>query len=75
MEWVPEIDYRGYKLAVLALEIETESERTGKKRDKDLPIADGSEGNGEKCGRICKSRTWEVADRKRRIQPPEKYPV
>lgn len=34
MEWVPEIDYRGYKLTLLALEIETESEKTGKKRQR-----------------------------------------
>lgn len=30
MEWVPDIDYRGYKLTLLALGIETETEKTGK---------------------------------------------
>lgn len=34
MEWVPEIDYRGYHLTLLALEIETETEKTGKKQTK-----------------------------------------
>ena len=31
MEWVAEIDYREYKLTLLALETETETERTGEK--------------------------------------------
>ena len=30
MEWVPEIDYRGYSLTLLALEIEETREKTGK---------------------------------------------
>ena len=34
MEWIPEIDYRGYKLTLLALEEETEAERTGEKERK-----------------------------------------
>jgi len=34
MEWVPEIDSRGYKLTLLALETETEAEKTGKKEAK-----------------------------------------
>lgn len=34
MEWVPEIDYRGYKLTLLALGIEAETEKTGKKEAK-----------------------------------------
>lgn len=34
MEWVPDIDYRGYRLTLLALETETESKETGKKETK-----------------------------------------
>ncbi len=34
MEWIPEIDYRGYKLTLLALEIEELSEKTGEKERK-----------------------------------------
>lgn len=34
MEWVPDIDYRGYKLTLLALGIEAETEKTGKKEAK-----------------------------------------
>lgn len=34
MEWVPDIDYRGYKLTLLALEVEIETVKTGKKEDK-----------------------------------------
>ncbi len=32
MEWVPEIDYRGYSLTLLALEIKEAEEKTGKTR-------------------------------------------
>ncbi len=32
MEWVPEIDYRGYSLTLLALEMEEAEEKTGKTR-------------------------------------------
>ncbi len=32
MEWVPEIDYRGYSLTLLALEIGETQEKTGKTR-------------------------------------------
>lgn len=30
MEWVPEIDYRGYSLTLLALEVKETEEKTGK---------------------------------------------
>ncbi len=44
MEWVPEIDYRGYKLTLLALEIKETKEKTGETKTlifqwlTDLPI-------------------------------------
>ena len=47
MEWVPEIDYRGYKLTAGI------GRRNGSRKDwgkgkKDIPVADGSGGSQER---------------------------
>lgn len=75
MEWVPEIDCRGYKLTLLVLEIETESERTGKKEAEIFQWLTNLVVKGKNAGEFASAGRWEVADRKRRVQPPEKYPV
>lgn len=57
IEWVPEIDYRGYKLTLLALEIEVNSEKTGETERKmfqwltDLRITGKNAGEFARVGR------------------------
>lgn len=77
MEWVPEIDYRGYKLTLLALEIETETEKTGKKAAKtfqwltDLSVTGKNAGEFAGTGR----KRWQIENEGFNIQKNIRYDI
>lgn len=77
MEWVPEIDYRGYKLTLLALEIETETEKTGKKAAKtfqwltDLAVTGKNAGEFAGTGR----KRWQIENEGFNIQKNIRYDI
>lgn len=77
MEWVPEIDYRGYKLTLLALEIGTESEKTGNKETRifqwltDLVVTGKNAGEFARAGR----GRWQVENEGFNIQKNIRYDI
>lgn len=77
MEWVPEIDYRGYKLTLLALETETSSEKTGKTETKvfqwltDLLITGKNAGEFASAGR----GRWQIENEGFNIQKNIRYDI
>lgn len=77
MEWVPDIDYRGYRLTLLVLETETESEETGKKETKafqwltDLKVTGRNAGEFAAVGR---SR-WQIENEGFNIQKNIRYDI
>lgn len=77
MEWVPEIDYRGYHLTLLALEIETESEKTGRKETKtfqwltDLKVTGK---NAEEFARTGRGR-WRIENEGFNLQKNIRYDI
>lgn len=77
MEWVPEIDYRGYKLTLLALEIETESEKAGKKETKafqwltDLVVTGKNAGEFAGAGR----GRWQIENEGFNLQKNIRYDI
>lgn len=77
MEWVPEIDYRGYKLTLLALEIEVESEKTGKKGTKtfqwltDLVVTGKNAGEFASAGR----GRWQIENEGFNLQKNIRYDI
>lgn len=77
MEWVPEIDYRGYKLTLLALEIDSESEKTGKKEIKtfqwltDLVVTGKNAGEFARVGR----GRWQIENEGFNIQKNIRYDI
>lgn len=77
MEWVPEIDYRGYKLTLLALEIEAETEKTGKKAAKtfqwltDLAVTGKNAGEFAGTGR----KRWQIENEGFNIQKNIRYDI
>lgn len=77
MEWVPEIDYRGYKLTLLALDAETESDKTGSKEKKtfqwltDLAVTGKNAGEFAKAGR----GRWKIENDGFNIQKNIRYEI
>ena len=77
MEWVPEIDYRGYKLTLLALEEETEAERTGEKERKtfqwltDLVVTGKNAGEFTGAGR----QRWQIENEGFNMQKNIRYDI
>lgn len=77
MEWVPEIDYRGYSLTLLALEIKETEERTGKTRTltfqwlTDLPVTVSNSAGFANAGR---SR-WCIENQGFNIQKNIRYDI
>lgn len=77
MEWVPEIDYRGYKLTLLALEEETEAEGTGGKERKtfqwltDLRVTGKNAGEFAGVGR----QRWQIENEGFNIQKNIRYDI
>ena len=77
MEWVPEIDYRGYKLTLPALEIESESEKTGKKETKIFQWLTDLTGTGKNAGefaRVGRGR-WQIVNEGFNIQKNIRYDI
>lgn len=77
MEWVPDIDYRGYRLTLPVLETETETEGTGKKETKmfqwltDLKVTGRNAGEFAAVGR---SR-WQIENEGFNIQKNIRYDI
>ena len=77
MEWVPEIDYRGYKLTLLALEIEVYSEKTGRTETKmfqwltDLRVTGKNAGEFARVGR----GRWQIENEGFNIQKNIRYDI
>ncbi len=77
MEWVPDIDYRGYKLTLLALEIEITEEKTGKTKTltfqwlTDLTVTHRNAGSFANAGR---SR-WCIENQGFNIQKNIRYDI
>ena len=77
MEWVPDIDYRGYKLTLLALEIETETEKTGRKETKtfqwltDLVVTGKNAGEFAMTGR----GRWQIENEGFNLQKNIRYNI
>lgn len=77
MEWVPEIDYRGYKLTLLALEIEQSSEKTGEQERKmfqwltDLKVTGKNANEFAKVGR----GRWKIENEGFNVQKNIRYDI
>lgn len=77
MEWVSDIDYRGYKLTLLALEVAIECAKSGKKENKafqwltDLKVTGK---NANEFGRIGRSR-WRIENESFNIQKNIRYNI
>lgn len=77
MEWVPEIDYRGYRLTLLALEIETESGKSGKKETRtfqwltDLKVTGRNAGEFARAGR----GRWQIENEGFNLQKNIRYDI
>lgn len=77
MEWVPDIDYRGYKLTLLALEIEEISEDTRKKERKifqfltDLRVTGKNAGEFAAVGRA----RWRIENEGFNMQKNIRYDI
>lgn len=77
MEWVPDIDYRGYKLTLLVLEVEIECTKTGKKEKKtfqwltDLKVTGK---NANEFARVGRSR-WRIENECFNIQKNIRYDI
>ena len=77
MEWVPEIDYRGYSLTLLALEMEETQEKTGKTKMlafqwlTDLTVNQSNAGEFAKAGR----GRWCIENQGFNIQKNVRYDI
>lgn len=77
MEWVPDIDYHGYELTLLALEIETETEKTGRKETKtfqwltDLAVTGKNAGEFAGAGR----GRWQIENEGFNLQKNIRYDI
>ncbi len=77
MEWISEIDCRGYKLTLPVLEIETESEKTGKKETKtyqrltNLRVTEKNAGEFASAGR----GRWQIENEGFNLQKNIRYDI
>ena len=77
MEWVLEIDYRGYKLTLLALEIETESEKSGKKETKIFQWLTNLKVMGRNAGEFARAGRgrWQIENEGFNLQKNIRYDI
>ena len=77
MEWVPEIDYRGYKLTLLAMGIETETEKTGKKETKTFQWLTDLRVTGKNAGEFARTGRgrWQIENEGFNIQKNVRYDI
>ncbi len=77
MEWVPEIDYRGYKLTLLALEIETETEKTGRRETKTFQWLTDLKVTGKNAAEFARAGRgrWQIENEGFNLQKNIRYDI
>lgn len=77
MEWVPEIDYRGYKLTLLVLEIGTESEKAGEKGTKSFQWLTDLWVTGKNAGEFARAGRgrWQIENEGFNLQKNVRYDI
>lgn len=77
MEWVPDIDYRGYKLTLLALEIETETEKTGRKKTKTFQWLTDLKVTGKNAAEFARTGRgrWQIENEGFNLQKNIRYDI
>lgn len=77
MEWVSDIDYRGYELTLLALGIETETEKTGKAKTKTFQWLTDLKVTGKNAAEFARTGRgrWQIENEGFNLQKNIRYDI